>query len=173
MTNFFQGPKSSWIWLVIRLYVGYQWLTAGWHKLIDGFDASGFLKGAIAKSVAAEGAKPVVQAWWGTFLDRFALPNVGLFNFLVPWGEFLVGLALILGFATIFAATMGMVMNFAFVLSGTISSNPNLLILEFVLVAVGGAYAGYLGVDYYFRPVFRNFLARILPGQAGTVSSKA
>ncbi|MBP2018263.1 thiosulfate dehydrogenase [quinone] large subunit [Symbiobacterium terraclitae] len=174
MTNFFQGPKSSWIWLVIRLYVGYQWMTAGWHKIIDGFDASGFLKGAIAKAVpASEGAKPVVQAWWANFLEGFALPNVGLFNFLVPWGEFLVGLALILGFATIFAATMGMVMNFAFILSGTISSNPNLLILEFVLVALGGAYAGYLGVDYYFRPVWRSFIARILPGEADAAAIKA
>lgn len=174
MTNFFQSPKSSWIWLVIRLYVGYQWMTAGWHKLIDGFDASGFLKGAIAKSVpASEGAKPVVQAWWGNFLESFALPNISLFNFLVPWGEFLVGLALILGFATIFAATMGMVMNFAFILSGTISSNPNLLILEFVLVALGGAYAGYLGVDYYFRPLYRSYLARILPGEGNAAASKA
>ncbi|WP_374712689.1 DoxX family membrane protein [Symbiobacterium terraclitae] len=174
MTNFFQGPKSSWIWLVIRLYVGYQWMTAGWHKIIDGFDASGFLKGAIAKAVpASEGAKPVVQAWWANFLEGFALPNVGLFNFLVPWGEFLVGLALILGFATIFAATMGMVMNFAFILSGTISSNPNLLILEFVLVALGGAYAGYLGVDYYFRPVWRSFIARILPGEADAATIQA
>ena len=174
MTNFFQSPKSSWIWLVIRLYVGYQWMVAGWHKVVDGFDASGFLKGAIAKSVpAAEGAKPVVQSWWAAFLEGFALPNVGLFNFLIPWGEFLVGLALILGFATIFAATMGMVMNFAFLLSGTISSNPNYLILQFILISLGGAYAGYLGIDYYFRPIYRKALARILPGEGHAAAQKA
>ncbi len=174
MTNFFQSPKSSWIWLVIRLYVGYQWMVAGWHKIVDGFDATGFLKGAIAKSIpAAEGAKPVVQPWWGSFLEGFALPNVGLFNFLIPWGEFLVGLALIFGFATIFAATMGMVMNFAFLLSGTISSNPNYLILQFILVSLGGAYAGYLGIDYYFRPIYRKALARILPGESGAAAQRA
>jgi hypothetical protein len=59
MLEYFKGAKGSWIWLVIRLYVGYQWMTAGWHKLVDGFDASGFLKGAIAKAVpASEGRSP-------------------------------------------------------------------------------------------------------------------
>ncbi len=174
MLEYFKGPKGSWIWLVIRLYLGYEWLTAGWHKLTGGFDASGFLKGAIAKAVpASEGAKPVVQGWWAAFLEKFALPNVGLFNFLVPVGEFLVGLALILGFATIFAATMGMVMNFAFLLSGTISSNPNLLILEFILVALGGAYAGYIGVDYWFRPIWRSFLTRIFGKETATAKATA
>jgi len=158
---------------VIRLYLGYQWMTAGWHKLTEGFDASGFLKGAIAKSVPAEGAKPVVQAWWGSFLETFALPNAGLFNFLIPWGEFLVGLALIVGFATIFAAVMGMVMNFAFLLSGTVSSNPNYLILQFILVSLGGAYAGYLGIDYYFRPIYRNFRARLFGGEGPAVARRA
>lgn len=158
MTTYLQGARGSWIWLIIRLYVGYQWLHAGWGKLTGAkpFDASGFIKGAIAKATpATAGAKPVVQGWWADFLQSFALPNAKLFNFLIVWGEILVGLALILGFATLFAAVMGMLMNFAFLLSGTVSTNPNLLFLEFILIALGGAYAGYLGVDYWFRPLLR------------------
>ncbi|HYG59469.1 MAG TPA: DoxX family membrane protein [Symbiobacteriaceae bacterium] len=165
MTTYFKEAKGSWIWLVIRLYLGYQWLDAGWHKLTGAtpFDATGFLKGAIAKAVpATPGAKPLVQAWWGDFLQGFALPNAKLFSFLVMWGEILIGLALIAGFATIFAAVMAMIMNFAFLLSGTVSSNPNYLILEFILVALGGAYAGYLGVDHWFRPWLRGIAAKIL-----------
>ncbi|MCT2197656.1 DoxX family membrane protein, partial [Paenibacillus sp. p3-SID1389] len=69
------------------------------------------------------------------FLEHFALPNVGLFNFLVPYGEFLVGLGLILGTFTTFAALMGFVMNAAFLFSGTVSTNAQMLILE-VLVLV-------------------------------------
>ena len=176
MTNIFKGTQGSWIWLVVRLYVGYQWLTAGWGKATGAkaFDATGFLKGAIAKSVpAAPGGKPVVQAWWGSFLEGFALPNVKLFNFMIVYGEILVGLALILGFATIFAAVMGMVMNFAFLLSGTTSSNPNLLALQFILVTLGGAYAGYLGADYYFRPLYRSYLGRLLGTDGATAKSAA
>ncbi|MFZ5824360.1 MAG: DoxX family membrane protein [Bacillota bacterium] len=176
MMDYFKGAKGSWIWLVIRLYIGYQWTMGGWGKLTGAkpFDATGFLKGAAAKAVpAAPGARPVVQAWWADFLNGFAIPNAKLFNFLIPWGELLVGLALILGFATIFAAVMGMTMNFAFLLSGTVSSNPNYLILQFILVAVGGAYAGYIGIDYWFRPLFRSYLAKLTGGEGATVTSKA
>lgn len=176
MMDYFKGAKGSWIWLVIRLYVGYQWIQGGWGKLTGAkpFDATGFLKGAAAKAVpATPGGKPVVQAWWGDFLNNFAIPNAKLFNVMVPWGEFLVGLALILGFATIFAAIMGMTMNFAFLLSGTVSSNPNYLILQFILVAVGGAYAGYIGIDYWLRPLYRNYLAKFLGGEGATVTGKA
>ena len=165
MTTYLKGAKASWIWLVLRLYVGYQWLEAGWHKLTGPtpFDTTGFLKGAIAKAVpATPGAKPVVQAWWADFLQGFALPNAKLFSFAVQWGEILVGLALILGFATLFAAVMGMTMNLAFLLSGTTSTNPNLLALQFVLVALGAGYAGYLGVDYWFKPWYQGRLKKII-----------
>jgi len=160
--EFFKGAKGSWIWLVIRLYLGYQWLNAGWHKVTGEtpFSAAGMIKGAIAKAVpASPGAKPVVQGWWANFLESFALPNIRLFNFMVQYGEVLVGLALIVGFATLFAATMGALMNFAFLMSGTVSTNPNLFALSFLIVAFGGAYAGYLGVDYWFRPWFRSKLS--------------
>lgn len=167
MMNILSGPKTTWIWLVLRLYIGYQWLMGGWGKITGekAFSAAGMIKGAIAKAVpAAPGAKPVVQGWWASFLEGFALPNVDLFSFMVMWGELLVGLALIVGFATIFAAIMGMVMNFAFLLSGTVSSNPNYLIIQFIIVALGGAYAGYIGVDYWFRPMFRSWMGKLLPG---------
>ena len=176
MMEYFQGPKGSWMWLVLRLYVGYAWLKAGWGKAFGDkpFDASGFIKGAIAKSVPAkEGAKPIVQGWWADFLEAVALPNAGLFSFLVAYGEVLVGLALILGFATIFSAVMGMVMNMAFLLSGTVSSNPNLFALQVIIVAVGGAYAGYIGVDYYFRPIYRNFMDKLLGVKDATAKASA
>ncbi len=167
MTEFFKGAKGSWIWLLLRLYVGYEFLEAGWHKISGAtpFDASGFIKGGVAKIIPAATLtpeqlakfKPITATWWGDFLNSFALPNIKLFNFMVPWGELLVGLALILGFATIFAATMGALMNFAFLMTGSTSSNPYLLVLQFFII-LGGSYAGYLGVDYYFRPWFRSLL---------------
>lgn len=38
--------------LLLRLYIGWEWMTAGWHKLTGGFDAAGFLKNAVANPVA-------------------------------------------------------------------------------------------------------------------------
>lgn len=62
-----------------------------------GFDATGYLQGAIEKS---KGAQPAVQSWWASFLQEFAIPNVDLFNTLVTWGEILVGIGLIVGCLT-------------------------------------------------------------------------
>ncbi|MFZ5813977.1 MAG: DoxX family membrane protein [Bacillota bacterium] len=181
MLEYFKGAKGSWMWLVLRLYVGFQWLKGGWGKITaeKAFDATGYLKGAVAKIIppadpaAAAKFKPITAAWWGDFLQGFAIPNVKLFNILVPWGEFLVGLALIVGFATIFAAVMGMTMNFAFLMSGSTSSNPYLMVLQFIIVAMGGAYAGYIGVDYWFRPMYRNFIAKLLGTSESTARASA
>lgn len=148
--------SASWLLLLIRLYVGYQWLTSGWGKVTGGFDAAGFLNGAIGKST---GEHPAVQGWWASFLEHFALPNVGLFNVLIPYGEMLVGIGLILGTFTWAAAFFGMMMNFAFLFSGTVSTNPLLLLLE-IFIVVAGANAGRIGLDRYILPYLRRSFGR-------------
>ncbi len=42
---------ASFLLLILRLYLGWQWISAGWKKLTgeSPFDASGFLKGALKK----------------------------------------------------------------------------------------------------------------------------
>lgn len=146
-----ENKIAMWLLTVIRVYVGYEWLTAGWGKLTGGFDAGGFLQGAIGK---AAGDHPAVQGWWAAFLEHAALPGVKFFNFIVPLGEFLVGLGLILGTFTTFAALMGLVMNAAFLFSGTVSTNAELLLLE-VLIIVAAANAGKIGLDRYVLPYLR------------------
>jgi thiosulfate dehydrogenase (quinone) large subunit len=29
----FADTRMAWRWLIVRVYVGYEWLTAGWEKL--------------------------------------------------------------------------------------------------------------------------------------------
>ncbi|WP_454192529.1 DoxX family protein [Paenibacillus sp. Marseille-Q7038] len=147
-----ENKVAMWLLTVLRIYIGYDWMTHGWAKLTSGgFDASGFIGYAITNSTG-EGA--TVQGWWGSFLQTFALPNVGLFNVLVPLGEFLVGLGLILGCFTTLAVLMAMVMNFAFLFSGTVSTNAQLILLQmFILVA--GFNAGKIGLDHWVVPYIR------------------
>lgn len=136
---------------LIRVYLGYTWLTAGLGKVTGDFDASGFIQGAIA---GAGGDNPTVQGWWAAFLETFALPNAELFNFMVAWGEVLVGIALILGIFTNFAALMGITMNFAFLFSGTVSTNAQMVLLTFFLL-VAGFNAGKYGLDRWVIPFIR------------------
>jgi thiosulfate dehydrogenase (quinone) large subunit len=84
--KWWHNEKISVAWTVLRIWLGIKWLEAGWHKMNDGFDASGFLQGAMAK---ATGEHPAVQGWYAAFLEDFAVPNVELFNILIPWGEVL------------------------------------------------------------------------------------
>lgn len=141
---------------IIRIYLGWTWLNGGIGKLTGGFDCAGFLTGAIKK---AGGEHPIVQGWWASFLENFALPYAKIFNILVPVGELLVGIALLLGLLTTFAALMGIVMNFAFLFSGTISTNPNMILLT-VFILVAGANAGKFGLDHYALPYVRAFFRR-------------
>ena len=52
---FFQSTVTAWLWLAVRLYVGYDFLDAGWHKFntaawMDGSGQGiiGFWKNAVA-----------------------------------------------------------------------------------------------------------------------------
>ncbi|MCM3619966.1 DoxX family protein [Sutcliffiella horikoshii] len=139
-----RGPKMAILWTVLRIWLGVQWLKAGLPK-IGTFDAEGFLQGAIAK---AEGAHPAVQGWYAGFLENVALPNVGMINFLIPWGEVLVGIALILGLATMPALLAAAFMNLNFLLAGTVSTNPILYTAAFALLAAGTA-ATFYGLDRF------------------------
>lgn len=144
---------------LVRLYLGWQWTKAGWDKITgdEAFDATGFLKGAIEKPILDRATQEAVYHNLVGFLDNFALPNVKLFNFLVPWGELLIGLGLLLGALTTAAVFFAMLMNFVFMFAGTLSTNPWLVLLS-IFIIVAGANAGKFGLDYYILPYLRSLL---------------
>ena len=148
-----ESKISAGILLVFRVILGYTFLTAGFHKLSAGFDASGFLKGAIANPVKGpEG--DILYSWYVSFLKGFALPNVDIFNTIVPMGEFLIGIGLILGTLTTAAAFFALVMNFSFMLAGTVSSNPQDVFLGGIIL-FSGYNAGRYGLDRWGIPYIR------------------
>lgn len=154
---------------VVRIYLGWAWMTAGWGKITGGFDASGFLGGAVGNPVMGPDGG-AVYGWWVSFLESFAIPNAGLFNFLIPWGEFLVGLGLILGCFTTAAAFFAMVMNFSFMLSGTVSHNPTDIIMG-VFIAAAGYNAGKYGLDRYVLPYLRKLVNKGKSEEGHSVSA--
>lgn len=149
-----ENKSAAVILTVMRLYLGYTWLTAGFGKLTGpGFDSSGYLKNAISNPVKGpEG--DVLYGWYVSFLESFALPNVELFNVIVPVGEFLIGLGLLVGGLTTTAAFFALVMNYAFFLAGTVSSNPVDIFLG-AIILFSGYNAGRYGLDNWVIPFFR------------------
>ncbi|TMV13973.1 DoxX family membrane protein [Paenibacillus thermoaerophilus] len=157
---------AAWGLLVLRLYLGWMWLEAGWHKITDGFTAKGFLTNAVAKPVADKATGELIYPTYTAFIEHFALPNVKLIDFLIPWGELLVGLGLILGTLTTAAAFFGLLMNFMFLMAGTVSTNPWMVLIG-TLVLVAGANAGRIGGDLYVLPYLRKLWNRMFGGRGG------
>lgn len=159
----FGDIRLSWVWLIIRLYVGYEWLTAGWEKVTSpawvgpkaGSALSGFVQGALKLTT---GAHPSVQGWYGTFLANSVLPNVGFWSTVVSFGELLVGIGLILGIFTGIAAFFGGFMNVNYLMAGTVSTNPFLFVLATWLVLAWKT-AGWLGLDHWILPMLGTPLA--------------
>jgi thiosulfate dehydrogenase [quinone] large subunit len=153
----FGDVRLSWLWLIIRLYVGYEWVLAGWAKVQNpawfggtaGAALTGFIKGALAKST---GDHPDVQGWYAAFLQNVVLPNANLWSNMVSVGEVLVGVALILGILTGIAAFFGSFMNFNYLLAGTVSTNPLLFLLAMFLILAWKT-AGWLGLDRWVLPL--------------------
>jgi len=79
------------------------------------------------------------------------LPNAGLFSFLVTYGEFAVGLGLLLGALTGIAAGFGVLMNMNYLLAGTVSINPVIGVFGLFLV-FSWRVCGWIGLDRFLLP---------------------
>ena len=155
---FFQSSTAAWLWLVVRVYVGYDFLIAGWHKFTtpawtdgSGQGIIGFWKGALGTT--ASGAPVITFDWYRSFIQFLVDTNsAGWFSYVIVFGEMAVGIGLILGAFVGLAATGGLLMNMAFMLAGTTSTNPVLAILG-VLLILAWKNAGYIGLDRYLLPL--------------------
>ncbi len=149
----FADTKASFLWLLVRLYLGWTWLEAGiekfknpaWTGSTAGSAIKVFLLGALKKTT---GDHPDVQNWYAWFINHAVLPHATLFSYLVTYGEILVGIALILGLFTALSSFFGAFMNMNYLLAGTVSINPILLILAMLLLAAHKI-AGHIGLDYF------------------------
>src|SRR5690606_1163803 len=143
-------------WTVVRVYLGWLWLDAGWHKVTDprwvgseaGTAISGYLRGAVSR---AQGDAPTVTGWYAWMVENIFLPMGSFLSYVVAFGEFLIGLALIVGFLSGLMAFLGGLMNVSFMLAGTLSSNPIMFMLATWLVLAWRT-AGYYGLDYWVLP---------------------
>lgn len=153
----FSSSKMAWFWLIVRVYVGWAWLEAGWGKVQNdawvggeaGKALNGFIQGALGKT---GGAHPDVQGWYAAFLENVVAPNAVAWSYAIAWGEVLVGAALIIGALTGIAAFFGLFMNLNFLLAGTVSINPILFVLSIGII-LAWRVAGHWGADRYLLPL--------------------
>lgn len=152
---FFADTRMAWLWLIVRLYMAYTWLTSGWGKLNNpAWTTTGdALKGFWTNAVQTQ-PKPVIAFDWYRQFLQFLLDSQAYVWFakLVIVGELLVGLCLLLGAFTGIAAFVGGFMNWNFMMAGTTSVNPVFFTLS-VLLILAWKIAGYWGLDRFLLPL--------------------
>lgn len=164
---FTEVGRWSLVWLVVRLYVGWEWLSAGWGKVSGAGDHPwgpesilGYWKRAVAIP-AAPARPPITYDWYRSFLEFLInIKAEAWFAPLIAWGEFLVGIALILGAFVGIAAMFGALMNMNFMLAGSASSNPVLMLLAIFLILAWKT-AGWWGLDRWLLPKLGTPWARV------------
>jgi thiosulfate dehydrogenase [quinone] large subunit len=135
------------LWLVARLWLGLEFLKAGWEKAFGaeralwvGDQSGAAVRGLLGFSlqIAPGGAMaqpdhPEVMGWYATLIRDVFLPH---------------------------AVTMGLLMNLSYMLAGVSSLSPLMLLIEVPMVLTG-TMAGYYGVDRYLQPYLREGVARL------------
>lgn len=150
----FGTTRYSWLWLILRLYLGWQWFHAGWGKLGNpAWVSTGVaLKGYWTNAVKTTPKPTITYDWYRSFIEYML--NSGSYTWfakVVVAGEIGVGVLLILGAFTGMAAFLGGFMNFNYMMAGTASTNPLLFTIA-VLLILAWKVAGYYGLDQWLLP---------------------
>ncbi len=141
--------------VLARFTLGWVFAYAGFHKLIMGFSAGGYLGNA---------TKGPLTGWFHSLASNSMALNV--IDPMVTWGEILIGLALVFGVFTRWAALWGSVMLMLFYLSAFPPENNPFLEYHLVYIVALGILSALgagriLGLDYF---VERLPLVKRLPG---------
>ena len=153
----FGDVRFAWLWLPIRLFLGWEWLSHGVEKLhnpkwtVTGDALRAFWERATV--VPPPPAKPAIAYEWYRDLIGSLLSgghHVWFAKFVV-FAELAIGVALIIGAFTGIAAFLGGFMNWNFLMAGTAATNPLLFALATWLV-LAWKNAGWIGADRYLLP---------------------
>jgi thiosulfate dehydrogenase [quinone] large subunit len=153
----FSNTQAGLFWLPIRLFVGFAWLEAGWHKVTGPgwLDGGSALAGYWTKAVAIPegGRPPITFEWYRDFINVLLNGHHETwFAPLVAFGELAVGIALVTGALVGVAAFFGATMNMSFLLAGSGSTNPVMFTMAIGLI-LAWKVAGYYGLDRYLLPM--------------------
>lgn len=152
----FSDTRMAGVWLVVRVLLGWSWLTSGWGKLTNPawMESGVALKGFWERSLGlTEGVtSPIKFDWYGDFIE--GMYNAGAYTWfakLIVIGEILVGLGLIVGLFVGIAAFFGGFLNWNFIMAGTASSNGLYLVVAILLI-LAWKVAGWYGLDRFALP---------------------
>ena len=160
----FNDKRFSAFWLIVRVWLGMQWVEASLHKLTNpgwmqtGDALKGFWMGAV--QIPAEGRPPIAFDWYRSFLQAgLDAQAYTWFAKVIAVSELLIGIALIAGIFVGLTAFISGFMNWNFIMAGAASVNGMFFGLA-VLLVLAWKIAGYIGLDYYLLPLVGDLWAK-------------
>ena len=144
----FNDTRLGLLWLPLRLYLGWQWLSAGRAGL-----SAALLRDHWQHLTANAPGQPAQSSGWYEWLLRFLLAH-NVDRWLAPAGgvaETLIGIAVILGVFTAGAVFCGALLNFSLLLPAT-GANPLLVALAVALMLAWKT-SGWIGFDRWLLPM--------------------
>jgi thiosulfate dehydrogenase (quinone) large subunit len=159
VVDLLNNTRWAWLWLILRLYLGYTWVTSGIPKLASpawmdtGVALRGFWQNAI--QVPEPPARPVIAFdWYRAFIQWLLdMQAYTWFARVIVFTELLVGVALIIGAFVGIAAFFGAFLNWNFMMAGTASINPLMFVFTILLILAWKT-AGWYGLDRWLLPLF-------------------
>jgi thiosulfate dehydrogenase [quinone] large subunit len=151
------GRDAAPFYVGLRLFLAWEWLEAGWHKLNTpawvqtGEALRAYWEHAVALPAPPAQSLITYPAYRAFIQFMLAQSWYTWFAQVITYGEILIGLGFLFGGLIGFAAFFALLMNFSFLFAGSTSSNPMLIMLEVVLL-LGWRVAGWWGIDHMLLP---------------------
>src|SRR5512138_3740063 len=156
ITMLFSDKRFSILWLIVRVWLGAQWLEAGLEKIKNpawtqtGVALKGFWTAAV--QVPAQGRPPIAFGWYRAFIQTMLDAQAYTwFAKVVAFSEVAFGVLLIAGIFIGATAFFSGFMNWNFIMAGSASVNGVFFALA-VLLVLAWKIAGYIGADYFLLP---------------------
>jgi thiosulfate dehydrogenase (quinone) large subunit len=152
----FSDTRMAWLWLIIRVLLGWAWIQAALDKLGNpawmqtGAALQEFWTRAV--QIPESGRPPITFDWYRNFIQ--GMLDAGSYTWfakVVTFGELIVGIMLITGTFVGIAAFLAAFMNWNYIMAGSASSN-GLFGLAAVLLILAWKTAGYYGLDRFILP---------------------
>ena len=143
------------LYVGIRIFLFLEWFGAFSHKWADpawhdGTALQGFWTKAVTPGPT--GSAPTTFVQYRAFIQWLIDSGAASWmTYVIMAGEFAIGLGLLVGCLTGWAAFFGFLLNMSFLLAGTTSTNPLLVMLE-LLCMFGYSVAGFWGLDRWLIP---------------------
>jgi uncharacterized membrane protein YphA (DoxX/SURF4 family) len=118
----FSDIRFAWLWLPLRLYLGYMWFEAGWHKFTDPkWMGTGEALLEYWKRGLKMAPKPAISYdWYRGFIEYLVNAEAHTwFAKIIIFGELAIAAGLILGAFVGIAAFFGGMMNWSFIMAGS------------------------------------------------------